>query len=205
MSLLVSSCLPLNFRFTNLSLRTRILLVVSILSFIPQLRLLLVRRDSSGLSLYYVFLNLLVSIELVTVAAFFVVTLADVGSDTFVNEPPDTGDWINLAQLAVIFLLWLLTYVPKPRVQAKQSKDGCPSYRVQANPRFPYPGLPSPSSSPHRVVAVILLPPYPSPHSTSSSRRRRSLPTPPPRTTSTPTTRTVNGSLPSSRAHTLSS
>lgn len=85
-----------NFRFTNLSLRTIILLVASILSFIPQFRLLLVRRDSSGLSLYYVFLNLLGSIELVTVAALFVVTLADVGSDTFVNEPPDTGDWINL-------------------------------------------------------------------------------------------------------------
>lgn len=59
----------LEFRFTNLSLRSRILLVASILSFILQLRLLLVRRDSSGLSLYYVPLNLLVSIELVTVVA----------------------------------------------------------------------------------------------------------------------------------------
>jgi hypothetical protein len=77
-----------NFRFTNLSLRTRILLVASILSFIPQLRLLLVRRDSSGLSLCYVLLNLLVSIELVTVAAFFVVTLADVGSDTLSMNLP---------------------------------------------------------------------------------------------------------------------
>ncbi|KAL2136163.1 hypothetical protein VTI74DRAFT_5216 [Chaetomium olivicolor] len=87
-----------------------ILLVASILSFIPQLRLLLVRRDSSGISLYYVLLNLLVSTELFTLAAFFVVTLADVGSDVFVNEPPDTSDWINLAQLTVICVLWLLTF-----------------------------------------------------------------------------------------------
>jgi uncharacterized protein involved in cysteine biosynthesis len=94
--------------------------VASVLSFIPQLRLLLVRRDSSGISLYYVLLNLLVSTELATLAAFFVVTLADVGSDVFVNEPPDTGDWINFVQLTVIFVLWLLTYVPHCPCASKQ-------------------------------------------------------------------------------------
>ncbi len=87
----------------------------TILSFVPQLRLLFLRRDSSGLSLYYVLFNLIVSTELFTMAFFWVVN-ANVpdprsGSEVFARRPANTGDWINLAQLTAVWVLWLLTYV----------------------------------------------------------------------------------------------
>jgi hypothetical protein len=92
-----------------------ILLVATILSFVPQLRLLLLRRDSSGLSLYYVLFNLVVSTELFTMAFFWVVNANVVdprsGSEVFARRPPNTGDWINLAQLTAVWVLWFLTYV----------------------------------------------------------------------------------------------
>ena len=89
--------------------------MATILSFVPQIRLLLLRRDSWGLSLYYVLFNLVVSTELFTMAFFFVVNVnvsdARLGSEVFACRPANTGDWINLAQIAAVWVLWLLTYV----------------------------------------------------------------------------------------------
>ncbi|KAK4033379.1 hypothetical protein C8A01DRAFT_19669 [Parachaetomium inaequale] len=72
---------------------------------IPQLRLFFLRRNSSGISLYYVLFNLILSPELSTFAFLFVVNLGDVNSDVSVHGSSHTGDWIHLAQLAAVCVL----------------------------------------------------------------------------------------------------
>lgn len=100
---------PCPFAFFWISLLTRwhsVLLVLTGLSFLPQLRLLWLRRDSSGISPYYVLFNLISATEQFTFAFFFVVNNSE-GSDAFVNRPPNSGDWLNLIQLALVWVLWL--------------------------------------------------------------------------------------------------
>jgi hypothetical protein len=65
------------------------------------------RRDSSGISLYYVLFNLISATELFTISFFFLINNVE-ESDVFVNRPPNAGDWLNLAQLALVWVLWLL-------------------------------------------------------------------------------------------------
>lgn len=80
---------------------------MSFASFQPQLRLLWVRRDSSGISLYYVLWNLIVATELFTVSFFYIVNNRVEGSQFFVHNPPNVGDSLNLAQFALTWMLWL--------------------------------------------------------------------------------------------------
>jgi hypothetical protein len=87
-----------------------VLVILSFISFLPQLRLLWLKRDSSGISIYYVLFNLISATELATMSFFFLVNNTE-GSDVFVNQPPNAGDWLNFAQLAVVCVLWLIVYV----------------------------------------------------------------------------------------------
>ncbi|KAK4155115.1 hypothetical protein C8A00DRAFT_42259 [Chaetomidium leptoderma] len=87
-----------------------VLLLLTFASFLPQLRLLWTRRDSSGISLWHVLFNLAVATELFTLSFFFVVNSRIEGSSVFVHDPPDTGDHINLAHFALVWLLWLVIF-----------------------------------------------------------------------------------------------
>ncbi|KAB5566845.1 hypothetical protein GE09DRAFT_1284559 [Coniochaeta sp. 2T2.1] len=87
-----------------------VLLLLTFASFQPQLRLLWVRRDSSGISLYYVLLNLIVATELFTISFFYVVNNRVEGSQFFVHVPPNVGDRLNLAQFALTWVLWVLLF-----------------------------------------------------------------------------------------------
>ncbi|KAK3937885.1 hypothetical protein QBC46DRAFT_410768 [Diplogelasinospora grovesii] len=87
-----------------------LLLVLSFASFLPQLRLLWVQRDSSGISLYYVLFNLLVATEQFTLSFFFVVNHRFEDTQVFVHTPPDVGDILNLTQFAVVWALWLMIF-----------------------------------------------------------------------------------------------
>jgi hypothetical protein len=83
---------------------------LSFVSFLPQLRLLYARKDSVGLSLFYLLFNLIVATELFTLSFLLVVNYAREeggGADLFVHNPPDTGDRINLAQFTLVWVLWL--------------------------------------------------------------------------------------------------
>lgn len=84
-----------------------VLMALSALSFLPQLGLLWVRRDSSGINLYYVLFNTIVATELFTMSFFLTVNRID-APDIFIHHPPTVGDQLNLAQLTVIWLLWLM-------------------------------------------------------------------------------------------------
>jgi hypothetical protein len=86
-----------------------ILLLLSFISFLPQLRLPYLRKNSSGLSLIYVLCNLIIATELLTVSFVLVVNYAteEAKPGIFVHDPPDVGDKINLAQFALVWVMWL--------------------------------------------------------------------------------------------------
>ncbi|PVH79612.1 hypothetical protein DL98DRAFT_516030 [Cadophora sp. DSE1049] len=83
-----------------------ILLLLSCASFLPQLRLLWLRRDSSGISLYYVLFNIISATEQFTISFYCVVNSIE-PADVFVNNPPSVGDWLNFVQFALVWVLWL--------------------------------------------------------------------------------------------------
>jgi uncharacterized protein with PQ loop repeat len=87
-----------------------ILTALTAISFVPQLRLLWVRRSSAGISPCYVLFNLISATELFTISFYFLVNHVE-PADVFIHEPPAVGDWLNLAQLALVWVLWLAVYV----------------------------------------------------------------------------------------------
>lgn len=81
--------------------------MLSALSFLPQLWLLWSRRDSSGIDLYYVLFNTIVATELFSMSFFLTVNHTE-SPDIFVHHPLTIGDRLNLAQLTVNWILWLV-------------------------------------------------------------------------------------------------
>jgi hypothetical protein len=86
---------------------------LSLASFLPQIRLLLQRGNTTGLSLYYLLFNLISATEQFALSFYFIVNRVE-PADVFTHEPPTVGDWLNLAQTTAIFLAWLVMYVPYP-------------------------------------------------------------------------------------------
>ncbi|KAH8689502.1 hypothetical protein BGW36DRAFT_433501 [Talaromyces proteolyticus] len=84
--------------------------ILSLLSFLPQLRHLWIRKDATGISLYYVFYNLISATEQLTITFTALINNTQ-GSDFFVHDPPTTGDWINLGQVTVVWLLSLFYFL----------------------------------------------------------------------------------------------
>jgi len=84
-----------------------ILLMLSFLSFFPQLSLVFLRKDSPGISTYYTLFNLICATEQFTLGFFLVVNNIN-SPDVFVHDPVNTGDWLNLAQLIVVWIPWLI-------------------------------------------------------------------------------------------------
>lgn len=64
------------------------------------------RGDSSGISLYYILFNLLVATEILALDLSFLTM--EGGTDMFIHNPPSVGDWLNLAQFAIVCGLWVL-------------------------------------------------------------------------------------------------
>ncbi|KAH6842748.1 hypothetical protein B0I37DRAFT_382728 [Chaetomium sp. MPI-CAGE-AT-0009] len=90
-----------------------VLLLLSFVSFLPQLRLLYLRKDSSGISLFYVLFNLIVATELFTISFYCLVNYSTEEQlpQAFVRDPPDIGDFINLAQFSLVWVLWLVIFI----------------------------------------------------------------------------------------------
>ncbi len=84
--------------------------MASFVSFLPQIRLLLACRDSSGISLLYVLVNLINATEQFTLAFGFLALLTqDSGYPRF--KPPTLSDWIHLGRITLIWGLWLVVSV----------------------------------------------------------------------------------------------
>lgn len=83
------------------------LTILTVLSFTPQYKRTAGRKRSSGLSTYYVPLNLISATEQFALAFCYIVNHVD-EPDFFVHEPVNAGDWINLTQRTVVMVLWLV-------------------------------------------------------------------------------------------------
>lgn len=79
------------------------------MSFLPQIRKLLLRRNSSGISLYYVLFNVMVATQILTIDLGLLMSVE--GSDVFITDPISPGDWFNFAQFGIVWALWVLMYV----------------------------------------------------------------------------------------------
>ncbi|KAK4100662.1 hypothetical protein N658DRAFT_507665 [Parathielavia hyrcaniae] len=89
-----------------------VLLLLSLVSFLPQLQRLYLLKHTSGLSLFYVLYHLVVATELFTVSFVFVVNYAAERHkpDIFVHDPLNASDKINLAQFTLVWVLWLMIF-----------------------------------------------------------------------------------------------
>ncbi|KAE8371056.1 hypothetical protein BDV26DRAFT_303286, partial [Aspergillus bertholletiae] len=83
-----------------------ILLILSVASFLPQLQRIWCTKQFTGLSLSYVLCNLMSATEQFTLLFFLLVNQTEY-TDVIQKT---TGDWINLAQLAAVWMLWLLLF-----------------------------------------------------------------------------------------------
>ncbi|PYI06824.1 hypothetical protein BO78DRAFT_429336 [Aspergillus sclerotiicarbonarius CBS 121057] len=87
-----------------------VLLCLTTASFLPQLHRIRIQKTSTGLSLLYILLNLLGATEQFTLA-FFLTVNAGPEPDFFVHFPRSIGDWLNLAQLGVVWVMFLLLFI----------------------------------------------------------------------------------------------
>jgi uncharacterized protein with PQ loop repeat len=92
--------------FPALLMLSRLLLVTSVFSFAPQLNRTISGRNSTGISTFYLLFNLISTTEQFALTFFYIVNHLD-DPDFFVHSPINAGDWINLAQTAVVVVLWL--------------------------------------------------------------------------------------------------
>ncbi|KAF2826715.1 hypothetical protein CC86DRAFT_405973 [Ophiobolus disseminans] len=85
------------------------LLALSLLSFLPQLRHTIYRKNGTGISICYILFNLFSATEQFSMAFYFVVE--HIGNPTaFCHDPVTTGDWLNFAQTAIVAVLWLVLF-----------------------------------------------------------------------------------------------
>ncbi|KAJ5657872.1 uncharacterized protein N7484_001521 [Penicillium longicatenatum] len=87
-----------------------ILILLSGASYLPQLHRIWVRGNGQGISLGYLLLNLISATEQFTIG-FFLLVNHEGGTDIFIQTPKTTGDWLNLAQLTVVWVLHLLLFI----------------------------------------------------------------------------------------------
>ncbi|KAL3447850.1 hypothetical protein BJX65DRAFT_276126 [Aspergillus insuetus] len=83
-----------------------ILLILTFLSFRPQLHRICARNDASGIALSYILLNLIAATE--QFALNFGYTALDMPSDGgFVHKSRTVGDWLDLAQTTLVWVLFV--------------------------------------------------------------------------------------------------
>ncbi|KAI1944369.1 hypothetical protein LOZ12_004242 [Ophidiomyces ophidiicola] len=86
------------------------LLILSLVSFVPQYRRILSRGDSSGISIQYILFNAIVATEQFAFGLHFIVDNAEIG-DTIVASPPTAGDWLNFLQFTVVCVCYLGLFI----------------------------------------------------------------------------------------------
>ncbi|GKZ85693.1 hypothetical protein AnigIFM56816_011664 [Aspergillus niger] len=97
-----------------------LLLGLSIISFLPQLQLLWTTKNSSGLSLRYLLFNLICATEQFLLA-FLYNNNPEAEPNMFVENPGSLGDWLNLIQITVIWILSSLTFTLSLRYPSDSS------------------------------------------------------------------------------------
>ncbi|KAL6802776.1 hypothetical protein GGI42DRAFT_32187 [Trichoderma sp. SZMC 28013] len=111
------------------------LLVLSLISFLPQLREFWLRRNACGISPYYVLFQLIGATELFALSFYYVVNSVQTppGPDFFTHNPPQLGDYLNLAQTASVWVLWLIVFAAVLLLPS-ESRDRAPGVRNSVTP-----------------------------------------------------------------------
>lgn len=81
--------------------------ILSFISFLPHFLRIFKNKDSKGVSLYYVLFNLLSATEQFTLGFFYALDPIE-EPDFFVDSPRTAGDWLNFAQLSVVWIMSVL-------------------------------------------------------------------------------------------------
>ncbi|KAG4435770.1 hypothetical protein IFR05_008744 [Cadophora sp. M221] len=89
-------------------LRT-ILSIFSLLSFLPQIQHIINKKSSIDISLNYILLITISSTEQFALG-FYYIASHNHDSDFFVSDPRNLGDWLNLLQLTVVWVMCLLLF-----------------------------------------------------------------------------------------------
>ncbi|OJJ42505.1 hypothetical protein ASPZODRAFT_76718 [Penicilliopsis zonata CBS 506.65] len=92
------------------------LICLTVGSFLPQLHRIWAQKTGTGLSLLYILLNLINATEQLTLAFFYTINVTW-ELDFFVNTPRSIGDWLNLAQLGVVWVLLFIFSLMHPDPQ----------------------------------------------------------------------------------------
>ncbi|KAL4794539.1 hypothetical protein BDV19DRAFT_390145 [Aspergillus venezuelensis] len=94
-----------------------ILTILTLASFLPQLNLIWTRKNASGIALSYVLLDLIAATEQFAVNFGFIALF--VPSDgIFVHDPIIVGDWLDLVQTTLFWVLFVANYGRKRVVLA---------------------------------------------------------------------------------------
>lgn len=81
-----------------------ILAALTVASFLPQNDRIIIRQDCGGISPTYIFFNLLVATDQLGFHAYLMVANSEM-LDEIVASPPTAGDWLNLVQFGIVWLM----------------------------------------------------------------------------------------------------
>ncbi|KGO39837.1 hypothetical protein PEXP_032520 [Penicillium expansum] len=85
-----------------------ILLILAIISFLPQFLRIQTKHSITGISSFYILCNLISITEQFTFYYYLLFNEYDPeGGVVFLHDPPSAGDWFSLCQTAVVSLLFL--------------------------------------------------------------------------------------------------
>ncbi|KAL4884956.1 hypothetical protein BJY04DRAFT_214839 [Aspergillus karnatakaensis] len=87
-----------------------ILVLLSIISFIPQLHRICAHKTSSGLSLAALLCNLIVATEQFTIFFFVCIDENSKFPTIYTHGPLTAGDWLNFVQTTVVWIFFLVQY-----------------------------------------------------------------------------------------------
>jgi hypothetical protein len=108
LSILGKMCVLIDSGVDQVWLLTRcsILIILSVLSFNPQLQRLQKHGESTGISRFYILFNLVVATEQFTVGLFLIGF--GLGGSKMLDSPPLFGEWLNLVQFGAVWLCHLV-------------------------------------------------------------------------------------------------
>lgn len=88
-----------------------VLLILTVISFLPHYLQIISHGNASGISLYYILFNLVSATHQFTLGCLYVISIAGQSIYFVHGEPPTTLDWLNLGQFATVLLCFLILYV----------------------------------------------------------------------------------------------
>ncbi|KAJ6142728.1 hypothetical protein N7471_002181, partial [Penicillium samsonianum] len=90
----------------------RILLILTVVSFIPQILRIWTKKNIKGISSFYILFNLISATEQLTIYIYLLFNEYDPkGGTIFLHTPPSAGDWFSLCHCAIVSILSFALFV----------------------------------------------------------------------------------------------